>query len=333
MKIRYYIFFYIVLILLFSCVKEKIIDKSITVIEQRTINNLIIPNPYPATTEKKEEIKEFLYKNEALYNRYYGIGQNLKINFIERVNFGIPGGDNWIVRIEPHSNNERMQVYIFVIDGDNIVKTFLETVNRLPFWFDTEAICKYDIMEDIPGMHIPNGNISIGDFNDDGIFELFNIFYDYYLGHNVDIFYYDSEKDGFVFSRIYFGLIDPINGPAPVEFINYNGTNGIKVYYDHRWRFYVWDIIKREYEEVVEISNEMNIGYNIHNFQIGYFWSRIESVMETNMSTLENVVEIDPKFEGGRSFMATIRSYDNTYWESRHDFYPDGKWYGWYTGE
>jgi hypothetical protein len=339
MRIKGYIIFYIVLIVFFSCVKEKgkVIEdtlssqqetEKIEIMEMATIiveQKVFVHSVVPATEEEKESMKEYL-KNDLL-----SIG-NEKINFIERVNFGIPGGDNWIIRLEPNYNGNSWMI-IYVIDGDNIIKRFYETFDGLAFYYGTEKICEYDIMQDIPGMHIPDGNISIGDFNDDGIFELLVFFYNYYVGYNIDIFYYDSENDVFVVNRINFGLIDPINGPAPIEFSKYNGINGLKVHYDFRWKFYAWNTVEKEYTEVVEISNELNIGYDIHNFQLSYFWNRIENVMETNMSSLENVVEIEPKFEGGRSFMATSRAYDNTYRENRHDFYHNGEWAGWYIDE
>ena len=36
-------------------------------------------------------MKEFIYKNDDYYKKYH-----YSINYIEKANFGIPEGDNWI---------------------------------------------------------------------------------------------------------------------------------------------------------------------------------------------------------------------------------------------
>jgi len=132
-------------------------------------------------------------------------------------------------------------------------------------------------MQDIPGTRIGNSTSSFGDFNGDGIDEIFQ----YGFGGNarlVSILGYDAEKDDFVSytfnSWITFEIIDPHNGPAPVEFMTYNGMYGFKVFFyqlevaggpgwvpdpnpkNGKWIFYTWDAEKREYVEVGEVVEE-----------------------------------------------------------------------------
>jgi len=154
-----------------------------------------------------------------------------------------------------------MDIFIYVINDDKIVERYIGTVDGLNFMDQNiNEISEYDIMHDIPGTHIPNGVFSIGDFNRDGKDELFKYIYSYLVGYNIDIFHYDLQKKGFVFCRIPYKIIDQKYGPAPVEFITYQGMLGFKVYnweneYEKtgRWTFYTWDAEKKEYIEIGEI--------------------------------------------------------------------------------
>jgi len=83
---------------------------------------------------------------------------------------------------------------------------------------------------------------------------------------------YDATQDNFVlYCEIPFEIIDPKKGPAPVEFMTYNGMYGFKVYYsnpevagglgwvpnpdpkNNTWRFYTWDAEQRKYVEIGEV--------------------------------------------------------------------------------
>jgi hypothetical protein len=127
-------------------------------------------------------------------------------------------------------------------------------------------------MKDIPGTHIGNGTSSIGDFNGDGLDEIFQ----YAFGGNgnfIAIIGYDAATDNTKdYCLIPLDIIDPENGPAPVEFMTYKGIDGFKAYFfeftvaggptlppdpanpnNGKWIFYAWDAEKREYAEVEEI--------------------------------------------------------------------------------
>jgi len=256
MNLKNCIFLFITAILLFSCVKKKEntdIDEHIAEAEEN--DGLIVS----AKEKEREAMKEFIYENDQYFQE-----NNAEIDFIEKANFGIPGGDNWIVRLNS------LHILIYVINGDRIEEDYYGTVSG-QYFVDQypEEVSEYDIMRDIPGTHIPDGNASFGDFNGDGIDELFRYLYVKELGHNIDIFHYEPQRKGFVLCRIRFKIIDQEKGPAPVVFMTYRGMKGFKVYYSNtesagqwvpdpdsrndKWIFYSWDEDQRKYVEIGEV--------------------------------------------------------------------------------
>jgi len=271
MKYKNYLFLCIVVVLLFSCNKKKEnnseyvqheteqvdIEKSIVETEKSSNNGSntsfalsvamreSIRSKVTATEEEKKDVIKIIKRSS---------------DFIEKANFGIPGGDNWIVK---HSDK---YITIYVINDDKIVKEYYATVGGLNFIDqDLHEISEFDIMRDIPGTHLSDGVFSFGDFNGDGIDELFHYFYWYDLGYKIDIFHYDSEKEGFIYCRIPYTIINPKYGPAPVEFITYQGKLGVKVYNEKyhwetetteegKWYFYTWDAKQRTYVEIGEVE-------------------------------------------------------------------------------
>jgi len=262
MKFRNCLIICIAALLLFSCNRKKeqaVHDEPVTNAE--TEENIGLNKS--AAEKEKEAMKDFIYDNDPYFEE-----RDAEIVFIEKANFGIPGGDNWIVRLNS------MHLLIYVINGGRIEEDYYGTVSG-QYFVDQYLfeISEYDILRDIPGTHIPEGSVSFGDFNGDGIDELFRYLYVRELGHNIDIFHYEPEKKGFVFCRIRFKIIDPDNGPAPVEFITYKGKSGFKVYYSNteaaggsgwtpapdpkndKWIFYSWDENQRMYAQIDEIVN------------------------------------------------------------------------------
>jgi hypothetical protein len=254
MKIKNRIFLCIAAILLFSCVKKK---ETTGLADAEAEEN---DDFFESAKEKEREaMKEFIYENDQFFEE-----RDMEIDFIEKANFGIPGGDNWIVRL-----NSR-HIFIYVINGGRMEEDYYGTVSGQHF-FDQypEEVSEYDIMRDIPGTHIPDGCVSFGDFNDDGIDELFRYLYAEELGHNIDIFHYEPQKKGFVFCRIRYKVIDQKEGPAPVVFMTYRGMKGFKVYYSNiesagqwfpdpdprndKWIFYAWNDEQRKYTEIGEV--------------------------------------------------------------------------------
>ncbi|MDR2943217.1 MAG: hypothetical protein LBV17_11560 [Treponema sp.] len=277
MKKRYYLL-YIMALLFFSCFgskknevkndqpapqeEEQVVTNRDDLVEEpsfpeNALNWNIITEVY-ASDEEIEEMKTFLYENDRYIKE-----RKAEITFISKANFGIPGGDNWIVRL-----SDRL-LTIYVRNGTTIEKEYNYSSN------DLEEESKFDIMRDIPGTHIGNSTSSIGDFNGDGRDEIFDIGF----GGNanvISIFGYDAEEDDFVnyCYNIYitFRLIDKYDGPAPAEFMTYKGMYGFKAYrfiYDlgfsptyhpdpdpknNKWFFYTWSAEQREYVEVGEVK-------------------------------------------------------------------------------
>jgi hypothetical protein len=275
MKLRNCIFLYIIVVLFFSCNKkkennsesvQKETEQSVIKVEEsrNIVKNKsfalddemreLIRSKVTATDEEKETMKEFLYKNDESYKKYY-----YGIVYIEKINFGIHGGENWIVRL----NNRG--IIIYAIKGELIEKRYYLT----SFNLDDES--EFDIMQKIPGTRIDNSTSSFGDFNGDGKDEIFE--YGFYgRGFFIVIWGYDEAEDDYIdYCEIPFKIIDSKNGPAPVEFMTYRGMFGFKVYYfnpevaggigwvpdpdpkNGKWIFYTWDEEQKKYVEIGEV--------------------------------------------------------------------------------
>jgi len=250
MKFNNCIFLCILVIFLFSCIKKK----EIPVLDEQMNEDLI----EAAKEEEREAMKEFIYENDPYFTE-----TDAEIDFIEKANFGIPGGDNWIVRLNS------LHILIYVINDGGIEEDYYGAIGG-QYFVDQypEEVSEYDIMRDIPGTHIPDGCVSFGDFNGDGIDELFRYLYVEELGHNIDIFHYEPQKKGFAFCRFRFKIIDQNEGPAPVVFTTYRGGKGFKVYSNRgwdpnpdpapdpkndKWIFYSWNNEQRKYVEMGEV--------------------------------------------------------------------------------
>ena len=252
MKFRNFIIILIMAVLLFSCNKKKENNQET---KQENLDETINKKVF-SEEDEKERIKEIIYKNDEDFKKY-----NYKIIYIEKANFGIPGGDNWIVLISDY------YIFIYAINDNRIEKRYIRTAFKLEKYSD------FNIMQDIPGTHIDSSTSSFSDFNLNGKDEIFeygffgNVFRIYLSGYN------EEENDFVEYNKkwIPFGLIDKVNGPAPIEFLTYKGMFGFKVYYfnpevaggegwvsdpdpkNGKWIFYTWDTEKRTYIEIGKI--------------------------------------------------------------------------------
>lgn len=261
MRIKYYLLL-ITTLLFLSCV-----GKGKSTIEKHAVASK--PNESLKTDirlSSEEDIKEFISKNESLITK-----DKMEIMFIDKINLGIPGGDNWIVKLSKQwtelSSNMLVSsnmLALYSINNNGIEKSLYTAC------FNMEEYSKFDIMQDIPGTRIGDSTSSIGDFNGDGVNEVFE--YGFYGGgFIISIWGYDAEKDDFAYyCEISFRLIDEDNGPAPVKFMTYNGMYGFKVFYvdnavalsyytppnprNNKWYFYTWDSEQRKYVEVGEVA-------------------------------------------------------------------------------
>jgi hypothetical protein len=266
-------------VLLFSCIKKKEnAGESVTQQEQAgseenrdnifdkqsSVQSSYIGEPREynragvyASEEEVEEIKRIINTNEVRITK-----RNRKIVFIDKADFGIPGGDNWIIGLDENF------IFIYVINEGSIVKRYFLVK------FDLEEYSEFDIMQKIPGTRIGNSSSSICDFNNDGVDEIF--VYGFYGSQTAVIIWgYDAEEDDFVsYCKIDFRIIGRLRGPSPVEFMNYKGMDGFKVYYsvsevaggpewvpspsprNNRWFFYTWDGEQKKYIEVEEVKEK-----------------------------------------------------------------------------
>jgi hypothetical protein len=141
--------------------------------------------------------------------------------------------------------------------------------------FNPSKESRFDIMKDIPGTRIGDGSGVIGDYNNDGIEEIFVYLFGGHLP-GIVIYGYDNSKDAFVtYLNIPFDLVDPENGPAPAEFMNYQGTDGVKIYVYlseylpvhspnniikgyFAWYFFAWDEGSGKFVELAEIGEDID---------------------------------------------------------------------------
>ena len=179
--------------------------------------------------------------------------ENVDVVYLSRINLGIPGGDNWI------ANGGDWKTYIYTINNDKEARMAdgLGTVEptEIEYWdknSQSYIYMEYDIIQDIPGTRIGKKAASFGDYNGDGIDEIFHI--DPAIVLSCSIWGYNSDNGERVFFlKEGFEPISP-KGPAPVVFANYGGTDGILIHKireeRYAWFFYVWYEESRKYEEL-----------------------------------------------------------------------------------
>jgi hypothetical protein len=178
---------------------------------------------------------------------------------------GISGGDNWLAEW-----NYRL-IICYAINGHEIINRISSILND-----DLTERSRYDIMKDIPGTRIGTGASTFGDFNGDGLDEIFQYAFAG-MGEFISFIGYDERRNKFdYYCSIHFALVDSENGPAPFEFMTYQGVDGFKVYQDiynsppihpskHKvnnvslsWYFYAWDEGSRKYVELAEIGEDID---------------------------------------------------------------------------
>lgn len=213
---------------------------------------------------EEERIRDLLHVQSEMATR-----RNESILFMKKVNFGIPGGDNWLVEWSESYDKTLANLFVYSIN-DHVIKNSY----NLGITYNMLSRTKFDIMKDIPGTHIGDGTSSVGDFNGDGLDEIFQ--YGFFgRGNTVLIYGYSVQENEVVYyCSIPFDIIDDENGPAPVEFMTYKGMDGFKVYYvmpsvaggpdyvyapapdNWKWYFYTWDEVEWKYLRVEEIVDE-----------------------------------------------------------------------------
>jgi hypothetical protein len=232
-------------------------------------NEEIPGNQDPDLVHQSEEeiIKDLLHMRDERASKW-----NRLVLSVKKINFGIPGGDNWLVEWSNPETERYTLLILYLMKDGAILKDHNLGLN---FNKDSESGQRnFDIMKDIPGTHIGDGASSIGDFNGDGLDEIFTFGFG---GNGKFIFIdgYDAATDDIKnYCKIPFDIIDPENGPAPAEFMTYKRMEGFKVYYaessvaggpsyvpdpkpdNDKWFFYTWDGTKKEYIRVEEVTDD-----------------------------------------------------------------------------
>jgi hypothetical protein len=345
----------IICLLFFSCRKKadieepkpeesivpEIVSEPAVVSEMKTLSSeRYVPvfeyeyNYEPLSEEEIERLSLILYEQEERYLE----GWVKKILLIQKVNFAVPNGDNFIVLWEGVQDGTYKNDHIILYSiSDKIENRYYIGHGGVPI----TVVTNFNIMENIPGFHIRATGASIFDFNGDGIDELF--LYGFFgMGNFIGITGYDAEKNEMAAYCDYvgFSIIDKNFGPAPLEFTRYKNRIGFKVYgqYDpnippvnlinnyYAWYFYTWNDETKQYENIGEyLQNDTDTKYNIHSFSLNYFYNRIQIEGITGeFESLTDLVEVNANIEGGRSFNATVRIYSGEIYERIFDFDSNG---------
>ncbi len=234
---------------------------------------LILLTSFLYSQDEDNEVMSLILANASIKNH--------NITLLRKINMGIHGGDNWLVEWTSNRPIERdsKPIYLYIIKEKNIIFEKVIGVN-----FDTSEYSDFDIMQNIPGVRLGEGSCVLYDYNDDGLEEVFNYGFwgNQWLIH---IEGYDPEKETIVdYADIPFDIIDRKKGPAPVDFTNYKGMNGFKVYFlnvevaggpgwvpephpnNGKWIFYTWDKEQRKFVDIGEYTEETVIEQNQHLF-------------------------------------------------------------------
>ena len=201
----------------------------------------------PIFADEIDEVRELLAKERG--------GDIL---YLSRINLGIHGGYNWI------ADRSDGWTYIYTINDDKEVKEAggisTATPTEIQYWDkNSQSFTNFDdnIVQCIPGTRIGRKATSFGDYNGDGIDEIFNINTAIQLSCTISGYNNDNGKRIFFLNESFFP-ISP-KGPAPVLFANYRGTDGILIHTIDRWEqyvwvFLVWDEWSRKYELYMTID-------------------------------------------------------------------------------
>jgi hypothetical protein len=271
LKIMNFILSCTVISLIFSCFGNRQ-NTSFQDLQQNANNKNsveIIPSVLdtPVIDEETNEISlmiEYFYEKDNTIRE-----KNQEIIFLEKANFGVPEGENWIVMLKNDSNSY-CYAYVYSVDGDTLKKydgVFVENF---------EDSINLSITQDIPGKRLGNSFTFYGDYNGDGINEILYLDWGFY--NMLQIIGYDKEMDKFVFHcNISFALKDENNDPTPIKYKKYNGKYGFElmpIIYSEvvfngtewvapephpdngKWIYFAWDSLQRQYVRIGEINNE-----------------------------------------------------------------------------
>jgi hypothetical protein len=222
---------------------------------RKIIFSLLLLTAVYAFGQDKDQVVSFLHENDDQRIKF-----NENIIFIEEFNFGIPGGENWLVVWEDQWRDVDHQyktvlVFVYVVDIDSGEIKFRERV--LTTSKRTEFLSYYRL----PGVTV-DGICQVGDFNGDGFDDVLSLLGG--VGGGFFICGFPGGRETW-YCNIHYGLVGD-GEQSPVKFINFNGENGFKVYYyqyevaggpgwvsdpspdNHKWLFYKWDERQQKFD-------------------------------------------------------------------------------------
>jgi hypothetical protein len=254
---------------------------------------------------------------------------NSRIRFIKKVNFGIPGGDNWLVEWNAGGKGSTLKLYR--IHGGK-VKEAQSSIGNEDLKVGIESI-----VAGIPGTPISGGNCALGDFNGDGVDEIFTCDSGY-----IRIYGYDENTEDF--KRYCFVNFDSIeSGIPPVQFVRHRGMDGFKVFYpentagrsgasagdEANWFFFTWEAERREYIEIgamgeggVPLHLSEYIEEGEYTITAAYSMIHDQSMEEIPTEKLGAILSVNKSsmvFDGAHYELRSDRHYDDDIFD--YDFF------------
>jgi hypothetical protein len=210
-------------------------------------------------TEEAIMVKELILKNDD------SINENTKIVFIDKANFGVLGGDNWIVVLSNKYGYHDADIYI--MDNNVIVNKYYGTF--IEHYYGEK---NFEPMENIPGKQLGNSFNFYGDFNGDDIDELFYL--DFGLLNLLQIYGFDETKDKFIDLLNVSFEYKYIQRIPTIKYMTFNNVSGFVVlyisYYEGgdpnpiidpyigKWLFFTWNNEQRKYVRIGEVINDFS---------------------------------------------------------------------------
>jgi hypothetical protein len=168
--------------------------------------------------------------------------------------------------------------------------------------FRSNVDLEYNIMQCVPGTQIGSKAAKFGDFNGDGIDEIFTLVP--YDESHCFIWKYDNETGKVVFPYTCGYRLSSAREPAPFGFYTHLGVSGIITHYwdymkeRYAWLFFAWDIVFQKYTVMAEME-ENEVDYSMfYRSDEPLVWENRQNTNETAaVEAAPVVIKIEPPVE------------------------------------